>query len=84
MKGSWPNQFLHPTGMETLVAFTLAEMALVATVNTLQLQAQETLIRKWKRGELTLEQLKQLKSRPWFQRRVLKPVKTPPLSKKED
>ncbi len=70
--------------METLVAFTLAEMALVATVNTLQLQAQEILIQKWKRGELSVEQLKQLKTRQWFQRRVLKPVKAPSLSKKED
>ena len=66
--------------METLVAFTLAEMALVA----MQLQAQEVLIQKWKRGELSLEQLKQLKSRAWFQKRVLKPVKPPPTSKKED
>jgi hypothetical protein len=66
--------------METLVAFTLAEMALVA----LQLQAQEVLIQRWKRGELSLEQLKQLKLRAWFQKRVLKPVKPPPLSKKND
>jgi hypothetical protein len=66
--------------METLVAFTLAEMALVA----LQLQAQEVLIQRWKKGELSLEQLNQLKSRAWFQKRVLKPVKPPPLSKKED
>lgn len=66
--------------METLVAFTLAEIALV----TLQIQAQEILIQRWKRGELSLEQLKQLKSRHWFQKRVLKPVKPPPLSKKND
>jgi hypothetical protein len=66
--------------METLVAFTLAEMALVA----IQLQAQEILITKWKRGELSLEQLKILKTRHWFQRRILKPVKPPLLSKKND
>jgi hypothetical protein len=75
-----PNQFLHPTGMETLVAFTLAEMALVA----MRIQAQETLIQKWKKGELSLEQLKQLKTRQWFQRRFLKPMKIPSLSKKND
>ena len=66
--------------METLVAFTLAELALVA----LRIQAQETLIHKWKKGELTLEQLKQLKSRAWFQKHVLKPVKAPSFSKKND
>ncbi len=66
--------------METIVAFTLAEMALVA----LRIQAQEILISKWKKGELTLDQLKQLKSRPWFQKRVLKPVKEPSSSKKND
>ncbi len=66
--------------METLVAFTLAEIALVA----LQLQAQENLIQKWRRGELSIEQLKLLKTRQWFQRRILKPVKAPSLSKKED
>ena len=66
--------------METLVAFTLAEIALVA----LQLQAQENLIQKWRRGELSIEQLKLLKTRQWSQRRILKPVKAPSLSKKED
>jgi hypothetical protein len=66
--------------METLVAFTLAEVALVA----LKLQAQNTLIQKWKRGELSLEQLKVLKTRQWFQRRVLQPVKAPSFSKKEN
>jgi hypothetical protein len=67
--------------METLVAFTLAEMAIVA----LQLQAQEILIQRWKRGELSLEQLRQLKSRHWFQRRMLRPPNKPvSRSKKED
>lgn len=66
--------------METLVAFALAEVALVA----LKIQAQNILIEKWKRGELSLEQLKQLKTRHWFQRRFLKPVKLTSLSKKND
>jgi hypothetical protein len=66
--------------MEVVVAFALAEVALVA----LKIQAQETLIQKWKKGELSLEQLKLLKTRHWFQRRVLQPVKAPSLSKKEN
>ncbi len=66
--------------METLLAFTLAEVALV----TMQIHAQEMLIQKWKKGELSVEQLKQLKTRPWFQKRVLKPVKEPSSSKKND
>ena len=66
--------------MEVVVAFALAEAALVA----LKVQAQNILIEKWKRGELSLEQLKVLKTRHWFQQRFLKPVKSTSLSKKND
>lgn len=61
--------------METLLVFAVAEVAIMSTLSTLQLQAQETIVKKWREGSLTLEELKVLKSRLWFQRRILKPPK---------
>jgi hypothetical protein len=54
--------------MEGLLLFMAAEVAVVS----IQIQKRQQLIRKWLRGELTLEELKDLKRRPWF-RRAWKP-----------
>ncbi len=71
--------------METLLVFAIAEIAVASTVSTLQLKAQETILAKWREGSLTLDELNVLKTRRWFQRRVLKPPKDYlPRSKKTD
>ncbi len=68
--------------METLLVFAVAEIAIASTISTLQLKAQETLLAKWREGSLSLDELKVLKTRLWFQRRVLKPPKEIPKTKK--
>lgn len=70
--------------METLLVFAVAEVALMSTLTTLQVQAQEKLVQRWKQGSLTLEELKILKTRRWFQRRVLKPPKEKISSRKKN
>ena len=71
--------------METLFVFAVAEVAIMSTLTTLQRQAQETILRKWREGSLSVEELKVLKTRLWFQRRILRPPKqTVSLNKKND
>ena len=61
--------------MEGILLFAIAEMVAVTTLKTMQIHAQNKLIEKWEKGQLTSQELLLLKSRPWFQRRVIKPPK---------
>ena len=63
--------------MEGILLFAIAEVVAVTTLKNMQLLAQNKIIEKWEKGQLTLQELLLLKSRPWFQRRVLKPPKKP-------
>ena len=71
--------------MEGILLFAAAEIFAITALKYTQLQAQEVLVIKWRKGELSLEELRLLKSRPWFQQRVLKPPKVPvPFLKKQN
>lgn len=58
--------------MELLLTAALLETALV-TASSLEVTRRRLLLRKWIRGEMSLEELKHLKRQPWFQR-GFKPV----------
>jgi hypothetical protein len=71
--------------MEGILLFAAAEIFAITALKYTQREAQELLVLRWKKGELTLEELLLLKSRPWFQRGVLRPPKGRiPLSKKQN
>jgi hypothetical protein len=61
--------------MEGILLFAAAEIFAITALKYTQRQAQEQIVLKWKKGELTLEELYLLKARPWFQREVLRPPK---------
>ncbi len=54
--------------MEGLLFFLAAEVAIAS----LQIRKRQQILKKWLQGELTYEELKRLKTRPWF-RRLWKP-----------
>ena len=71
--------------MEGFLLFALAEVITITTLTRIQRHAQQKILEKWFKGELTLQELQLLKTRLWFQRRVLPPPKeTIPLSKKNN
>lgn len=79
-----PNQILpHPTTkgvMSVILLFLAAEFLLAAAVEK-RVKARQQLIQKWKKGELSMDELLYLKSRPWFQKQY-PPAKLLSVSKK--
>ena len=53
--------------MSVLLLFLTAELFLAAAAER-HLKARQQIIQKWKRGELTMDELLYLKTRPWFQK----------------
>jgi hypothetical protein len=69
--------------MMVLLLFLAAEALIIAEANA-ENTARNQLIQKWKKGELSMDELLYLKTRPWF-RKLFPLVKLEePLSKKKD
>jgi hypothetical protein len=64
-----PNQILRRTykGMSVILLFLAAELFLAAAVEK-RLKARQQLVQKWKQGDLSMNELLYLKTRPWFQK----------------
>lgn len=67
--------------MSVLLLFLAAE-ALIAVATNVEVAARKALIGKWKKGELTMEELLYLKTRPWFRKLYPEAKLNQPLSKK--
>ncbi len=73
--------FCHTVkGMSVILLFLAAE-ALIAVATNVEIAARQQLILKWKKGELSMDELLYLKSRPWFQKKY-PPAKLLSFSKK--
>ena len=69
--------------MGVILLFLAAELMLAAAAER-RLKARRQLIQKWKRGELSMDELLYLKSRPWFQKFFPMVKLKESISKKED